>query len=289
MTNAQSKMSKEQKQNQYDYINEHYFPSQLIRDKESQNTYPDFDKMEEEQLCLWNRRMEGWENGEKNVYNFSTPDFKSGLLMHEDFFKETEENMVSSVVGIFGETRKSEWFKNFPTRHRKNREELNDSTKGIHIHLVEFADEELVRKFVNLVNYMIELAMSPKCDDAWGVSGTLYDDKTPQNTYFGGRLVRATGLYDKEEECLKLQYSLFTTKEYKRLYKMEQPRKCANCNKTTKEKGETQRCAGCDSVRYCGEECQKQAWEAHKPICKAIQPIHRKALRITKENLEKID
>jgi hypothetical protein len=197
--------------------------------------------------------------------------------------------MLSNVVEIFGETRKSEWFKHFPTRHRKNREELNDSTNIIQFDLVEFADAELVRKFVNLVNYMIELAMSPKCDDEWGLSGKLYDDKNPEYSYFGGRVVRATGLYDIEAEKFNLQFSLFTTKECKRLYGMEQPRKCANCNKITVEKGETQRCAGCDSVRYCGEECQKQAWGAHKPICKAIQPIHRKALRITKENLEKID
>jgi hypothetical protein len=29
-------------------------------------------------------------------------------------------------------------------------------------------------------------------------------------------------------------------------------------------------CAGCRVVRYCGRVCQRQAWQQHKPVCKAL-------------------
>ena len=29
-------------------------------------------------------------------------------------------------------------------------------------------------------------------------------------------------------------------------------------------------CAGCRTARYCGRECQRQAWRQHKPVCKAL-------------------
>ena len=29
-------------------------------------------------------------------------------------------------------------------------------------------------------------------------------------------------------------------------------------------------CAGCRIARYCGRVCQRQAWQQHKPVCKAL-------------------
>jgi hypothetical protein len=29
-------------------------------------------------------------------------------------------------------------------------------------------------------------------------------------------------------------------------------------------------CAGCHTARYCGRVCQRQAWQQHKPVCKAL-------------------
>jgi hypothetical protein len=29
-------------------------------------------------------------------------------------------------------------------------------------------------------------------------------------------------------------------------------------------------CAGCRTARYCGRDCQRQAWRQHKPVCKAL-------------------
>jgi hypothetical protein len=45
-------------------------------------------------------------------------------------------------------------------------------------------------------------------------------------------------------------------------------RACANCLETHDLKS----CAGCNLVRYCGPDCQKEHWEAgHKPLCKWAQ------------------
>jgi hypothetical protein len=30
-------------------------------------------------------------------------------------------------------------------------------------------------------------------------------------------------------------------------------------------------CAGCCTARYCGRVCQRQAWQEHKPVCKALK------------------
>ena len=38
---------------------------------------------------------------------------------------------------------------------------------------------------------------------------------------------------------------------------------CAVCNAP-----DAKRCAGCGQVAYCGVECQKEAWKAHKRSCK---------------------
>jgi hypothetical protein len=29
-------------------------------------------------------------------------------------------------------------------------------------------------------------------------------------------------------------------------------------------------CAGCQTARYCGRDCQRAAWKQHKPVCKAL-------------------
>ncbi|KAI0789609.1 hypothetical protein C8Q75DRAFT_806776 [Abortiporus biennis] len=41
---------------------------------------------------------------------------------------------------------------------------------------------------------------------------------------------------------------------------------CGNCGEHGSEKMPT--CSRCKLVRYCNKECQKQAWPAHKKICK---------------------
>lgn len=33
------------------------------------------------------------------------------------------------------------------------------------------------------------------------------------------------------------------------------------------------RCSGCSFVRYCGQQCQRQAWKAHKHECKRIPAV----------------
>ena len=44
---------------------------------------------------------------------------------------------------------------------------------------------------------------------------------------------------------------------------------CGNesCNKQEMSLGQFKSCKRCDKVVYCGKECQKKAWKAHKKIC----------------------
>ena len=32
-------------------------------------------------------------------------------------------------------------------------------------------------------------------------------------------------------------------------------------------------CAGCRTARYCGRDCQRTAWQQHKPVCKALAAV----------------
>ena len=47
-----------------------------------------------------------------------------------------------------------------------------------------------------------------------------------------------------------------------------QLRRCALCDAQEDAIGTFFRCAGCESVFYCGKECQKKDWKAHKKVCK---------------------
>ena len=42
---------------------------------------------------------------------------------------------------------------------------------------------------------------------------------------------------------------------------------CGNCAAL----GAKSRCGGCHNVSYCGTACQRAAWPAHKPLCRALQ------------------
>jgi hypothetical protein len=50
-------------------------------------------------------------------------------------------------------------------------------------------------------------------------------------------------------------------------------RACAGCEVTAKAsaQGKLKECSSCRSVRYCGRECQKADWPAHKATCKRPQ------------------
>ena len=44
---------------------------------------------------------------------------------------------------------------------------------------------------------------------------------------------------------------------------------CGYCGKA--DHGTMKKCNGCKQVRYCGRDCQKQGWRAHKPQCRKYQ------------------
>jgi hypothetical protein len=50
-------------------------------------------------------------------------------------------------------------------------------------------------------------------------------------------------------------------------------RACALCGRTAErlENGKLRECSGCRSVRYCGKDCQKADWPAHKATCKRLR------------------
>jgi hypothetical protein len=49
-------------------------------------------------------------------------------------------------------------------------------------------------------------------------------------------------------------------------------RACGRCGVTAKASvhGKLKECSTCRSVRYCGRECQKEDWPAHKATCKRL-------------------
>lgn len=46
-------------------------------------------------------------------------------------------------------------------------------------------------------------------------------------------------------------------------------RSCAGCGATEDSLRSFGKCEGCKQVVYCGRECQKRDWKAHKKACKA--------------------
>ena len=48
---------------------------------------------------------------------------------------------------------------------------------------------------------------------------------------------------------------------------------CSYCGKP----GANKQCTACHSVTYCGVECQRGAWKAHKKACKEIQRLRKSA------------
>ena len=50
------------------------------------------------------------------------------------------------------------------------------------------------------------------------------------------------------------------------------PLRCAVCGASS---GELLLCSGCHGVRYCGRDCQKADWRAHKAACRRVQDEQR--------------
>jgi hypothetical protein len=40
--------------------------------------------------------------------------------------------------------------------------------------------------------------------------------------------------------------------------------------------GKSSKCSGCLAARYCGKACQRQHWQQHKLVCKALAAAQKK-------------
>ena len=56
--------------------------------------------------------------------------------------------------------------------------------------------------------------------------------------------------------------------------KKSDTRKCANCQTEEHDTWRLNNCAACQSVCYCGPNCQKMHWQVHKSECKRIKECH---------------
>jgi hypothetical protein len=70
-------------------------------------------------------------------------------------------------------------------------------------------------------------------------------------------------------------------------------RVCGNpdCSATREACQKMDQCAACEAVSYCGRECQKANWRAHKLTCKPLQsqdPVPAAAQRQSEPRLEKL-
>lgn len=52
---------------------------------------------------------------------------------------------------------------------------------------------------------------------------------------------------------------------------------CAVCNSSPQE---LKVCGGCKRVRYCGTDCQRRNWAAHKAFCKPVEPAAQSAVKL---------
>jgi len=63
-------------------------------------------------------------------------------------------------------------------------------------------------------------------------------------------------------------------------------RQCAECGQISPALFKGNRCGNCKKVYYCGRTCQKNAWEAHKPLCRRIVADRRSVVDIVGLNVE---
>lgn len=52
-------------------------------------------------------------------------------------------------------------------------------------------------------------------------------------------------------------------------HRQRRVRACATCSITSDHGMELLRCSRCESVHYCGQECQRKHWPSHRAVCTA--------------------
>ena len=84
-------------------------------------------------------------------------------------------------------------------------------------------------------------------------------------------------------ECIGLNpsvkmYDLLMRKYIKEVFNVEicdlaqkWAQKCWSCSKTDIKVEDLKTCTGCKMAKYCGKECQKNDWKAHKLLHKELE------------------
>ena len=114
MTNAQSKMMKEPT------ISVTYYAtlnlSTLIRVKGDGDC--------ENAVEVTKQQFEKIQEDDKNMTEFKTTTFDSGLRVDKEFLIEMVKYVKTNVLAVVNKTLDSEWYENFPTKHRKSVDEM---------------------------------------------------------------------------------------------------------------------------------------------------------------------
>lgn len=269
MTNAQSKM-----------IKQRIFPLVMLFDN---NTKTELRSCEE---------MSAFIDMTENTISYSAFNNQgenSGeeLRVDKEFYNILKDKLVEDIGILVDRMMKSDSIQNFPLSHR-SKEEIKHHSRilafGEEVGLMN--DGRVFDGFLGFLDCMIRKLRQPKNDDDdddWGLGGLINNEL--ELLRITGRELNVNGV-KLESEC-HIVLSITTPKEHKRVFGESQMRVCDNCEKRqSPEMEKMEKCGGCNSVRYCNRDCQKEHWKSHKSNCKRLQPLYQKAMETQKENKE---
>ena len=273
MTNAQSKM-----------INEKFqFPKVMLF---TETTKTELRGTEE---------MSAFVDMTENTYafngNFEDNGEETGeeLRIDKEFFAEIKDSLITNVREMVSIMTNSDSIQNYPLSPR-SKEELQKHSMMMGVEKEAGLNKDDVNiGFLRLLEQMVKKMRGEEKPNDWGLGGKVNEEL--QFLRVSGRelCVCVARSKKEEEEEFVIILSIFTPKEYKRVFGDSQTRYCENCEKQGKGGVEKmEKCGGCNSVRYCSLECQKEHWKSHKTDCKKLQPIY-KTFKEIKEIKAKID